>query len=326
MSLIGILAKRKCFKLVCGAGNEDPVEVEKLVAVYAKAGANYFDLSAREDVVLAAKRGLDRVIPKNRQDEYFLNVSVGIAGDPHVRKASIDKDECQACGACEPVCLQKAIQNENNNYSIIEERCIGCGACEKVCPSKAISFIYKNKDLKEVLPPLIDLGINSIELHAVTDNEEDAYSHWQTINNLFRGSLSLCLDRSHLGDIQFIGRIKRFISGREDFTTIIQADGAPMSGSDDNYNTTLQAIATADIVQKAELPVWLLLSGGTNSKTTEMARLFGVHAHGVAIGSFARKIIKQYIEEENFFENKEIFNKAYFTAKELVDRSLEHLK
>jgi hypothetical protein len=170
------------------------------------------------------------------------------------------------------------------------------------------------------------LGIDSIELHAVTDNEEAAYSQWQTINNLFRGNLSLCLDRSHLGDIKFIGRIKRFISGREDFTTIIQADGAPMSGSDDNYNTTLQAIATADIVQKAELPVWLLLSGGTNSKTTEMARLFGVPAHGVAIGSFARKIIKQYIEEENFFENKGIFNKAYFTAKELVDESLKYLK
>ena len=41
-SLEKILKERRCFKLVCGAGNEDPVEVERLVAVYAKAGANMF--------------------------------------------------------------------------------------------------------------------------------------------------------------------------------------------------------------------------------------------------------------------------------------------
>ena len=32
---------------------------------------------------------------------------------------------------------------------------------------------------------------------------------------------------------------------------VIQADGYPMSGGEDNYNTTLQAVATADVVNKA---------------------------------------------------------------------------
>ena len=32
---------------------------------------------------------------------------------------------------------------------------------------------------------------------------------------------------------------------------IIQADGYPMSGGEDNFNTTLQAVATADVVNKA---------------------------------------------------------------------------
>jgi len=78
MKLEQLLSTRKCFKLVCGAGNEDAEEVEKLVALYAKAGARYFDLSAREDVVLAAPRGLRRVISANDLENSYLNVSVGI--------------------------------------------------------------------------------------------------------------------------------------------------------------------------------------------------------------------------------------------------------
>ena len=42
------------------------------------------------------------------------------------------------------------------------------------------------------------------------------------------------------------------IESREDYTTIIQADGFPMSGGDDNYKSTLQAVATAEIVMNAK--------------------------------------------------------------------------
>lgn len=45
-----------------------------------------------------------------------------------------------------------------------------------------------------------------------------------------------------------------------------------MSGGDDNYKSTLQAVATGEIVQNAKLPVYLILSGGTNAKTTELAK------------------------------------------------------
>ena len=325
MNLSFILKNKRCFKLVCGAGNEDAGEVEKLVAVYAQAGANYFDLSAREDVVRAARRGLERVISKGLRHNYFFNVSVGIAGDPHVRKALISGQKCKACGLCQKACQQKAILPEGNKYAVIKTRCIGCGACVEVCLAAAISFITENKDLNLVLPPLVELGLDSLELHAVTGDEETAYVQWLAMNKIFPGILSLCLDRSHLGDKQLIVRIKRFISGRKDFTTIIQADGAPMSGGDDRYNTTLQALATADIVNKAKLPVWLLVSGGTNSKTAKLARLFEINAHGVAIGSFARKIIRKYIDRSDFLENKKVFNHACKIAKQLVDKSLRYL-
>lgn len=321
-----ILAEKRCFKLVCGAGNEDPVEVEKLVALYAKAGAVYFDLSAREDVVKAAQKAIKRVIPKKDCGKYFLNISVGIEGDPHLRKAKIDVQKCIKCGACTKICPQKAIENNQGKYIVAGKKCIGCGSCEKICPVKAIEFIYKNENLRKILPPLIKMGIDSIELHANTDEEKKSYEQWKIISTLFGGMLSLCLDRSHLGDKMLINRIKKFILNREKYETIIQADGAPMSGSKDDFNTTLQAIATADIVQKASLPVWLLLSGGTNSKTSELAKLCGINAHGVSIGSFARKIVKPYIEREDFLENKKIFNEALFIAKGLVNKTLNNLK
>lgn len=323
--LVDLLRSKKCFKLVCGAGNEDAVEVEKLVALYAKAGANYFDLSAREDVVLAAKRGIARVIPENEQGNYFLNVSVGMPGDPHVRKARIDEAKCINCGSCARACLQNAISKVGGQHQVNQMHCIGCGACAKVCPVDAIIFEHKKRDFNEVLPPLIKLGLDSLELHVSTEDEELAFEQWTTISRLFDGPLSLCIDRSKLGDKQLLARIRRFIQDRPDYSTIIQADGAPMSGSDDSLNTTLQAVATADIVNKAKLPVWLLLSGGTNSKTTELAKICGVESHCVAIGSYARMIVREFIDRDDFLDNEELFNEALVIARELVNKSLNQL-
>ena len=88
-----LLEAKKCFKLVCGAGNEDAAEVEKLVMLYAKAGCKFFDLSANEEIIDAAKRGLESA----GVDDAYLCVSVGIKGDPHVNKAVIDYDKCISC-------------------------------------------------------------------------------------------------------------------------------------------------------------------------------------------------------------------------------------
>ena len=97
-----LLDSRKCFKLVCGAGNEDALEVEKLVALYSAAGCKFFDLSAKPEIVDAAKRGL-------QGREGYLCVSVGIKGDPHIRKAQIDYEKCVGSHKCEEICPQKTI-------------------------------------------------------------------------------------------------------------------------------------------------------------------------------------------------------------------------
>lgn len=324
--LENILHNKSCFKLVCGAGNEDAIEVEKLVALYSLAGANYFDLSARVDVVEAAWRGLRRVIPENQISNYFLNVSVGIKGDPHVSKALINPETCIACGICHKTCVNKAVfVQEDGLYTINNTRCIGCGACIRECPVTAVSAHSENTPLDEVLPPLVALGIHSIELHAVSLDEEGIMNQWKAINKYFDGILSVCVDRSVLGDVQLINRIQRLIEGRKEFTTIVQADGAPMSGCDDRAETTLQAIATAHIVQKAKLPVFLMLSGGTNSKTAELAKQFNIQANGVALGSYARIIVREYIDRDDFFDNREVFEKALAIAKDLVYKNMKYM-
>ena len=320
--LLDLFKNKKCFKLVCGAGNEDAKEVEKLVTLYSKAGCNFFDLCAKPEIVDAAKRGLKNA---GIYEDRYLCVSVGIKGDPHVSKAKINKDNCINCGKCDKNCLQKAVIKEENSYKINTQRCIGCGKCAKECPKQCIEMTSEFKNLKEVLPPIISKSIDCIEFHALGEDESEVDEKWNDINNLFDGPLSICIDRSKLGNEKVLARISRMLEKRKPYTTIIQADGAPMSGGKDDFKTTLQTVAMAEIFQNAKLPVFLLLSGGTNSKSTELAKLCDINAGGVAIGSYARKIVREYIDRDDFLENEEIFNKALAIAKNLVDISLEHM-
>lgn len=296
----------KCFKLVCGAGNEDAQEVEKLVALYSQAGCKFFDLSAKPEIIEASKRGL-------QGREGYLCVSVGIKGDPHIRKAQIDYEKCAGCHKCEEVCPQKTIKH----CKVKSVRCIGCGKCYEVCRHGAISFVSENKDLSEVLPDLVK-DVHCIELHAMGEGD-DWVEKWDYINSIFDGMLSICTSRGHLSEEKMIDRIKQMIKDRKPYTTIIQADGFPMSGGRDDYKTTLQAVATAEIVQNAKLPVHIMLSGGTNSKTAELAQMCGINYSGIAIGTFARKIVSKYIEREDFLQNERVFNEALKIAKALVE-------
>ena len=303
-----LLKTNKCFKLVCGAGNEDAAEVEKLVKLYSSAGCKFFDLSAKPEIVDAAKRGLE-------DREGYLCVSVGIKGDPHVRKACIDDKKCVGCHKCEEICPQKAIRGSKINTA----RCIGCGKCANICKHDAISYVSENKDLREVLPSLIEKGIDCIELHAMGENDDEVFKKWQYINENFNGLLSICTSRGHLSEEKMLARIKAMTACRELFSTIVQADGFPMSGGKDDYKTTLQAVSTAEIVQNAKLPVYIMLSGGTNSKTAELAKMCGINYNGIAIGTFARKIVSRYIDRPDFLANKYALEDALKIAKALVD-------
>ena len=314
-----LLEIKNCFKLVCGAGNEDAKEVEKLVTIYSLAGCQFFDVCAKPEIVDAAKRGLINAGIKN---ERYLCVSVGIEGDPHITKANINEKKCIKCGACQATCPHDAI---TENIIIRKERCLGCAQCTKVCPMSAISMTSQIQDYKEILPKLIQKEIDCIEFHAISEDENDVMTKWNEINELYDGMLCISVDRSELGDRKLIGRVKKMLSTRKPYTTIIQADGIAMSGNNDELGTTLQAIATAQLFQNAKLPAYIMMSGGTNTKSTEYAKAFGVRPHCVAIGSFARKIIKEFLNQDNILQNPVELNKAVRIAKSLVEISLENL-
>lgn len=328
-----LLNRGRYFKLVCGAGNEDADEVRKLATVYTLAGATGLDISATPEIVKSCMSGIDRGIDLARHFQKgipvrpFITVSVGMSGDHHVRKAYI-VDDCVECGKCPPVCPTDAIPSD---YNIIRELCIGCGNCEAICPPKvaAVRYEHNAKKLSELLPECIRLGAENIELHAAVPDNDGIMEEWKVVSEVQPNNfISMCLDRYHLSNMHLIDRIKQAweIAGDR---LIIQADGVPMSGGADDFNTTLQAIAIADIINKdlmmkdkrfKNLP--MLLSGGTNSKTRELASLCNIPFAGVSIGTHARKIVKEYIKSHDFDEDMNKLGAAISIAEDLVNRSL----
>ena len=328
-----LLLHGKYFKLVCGAGNENTEEVKRLALVYTLAGANGFDVSATPKVVEACVEGIDLAyrcaseLGREISLRPFITVSVGMPGDNHVRKAFIVED-CVECGKCIPVCPTDAIPAD---YNVIREKCIGCGNCEAVCPPKvaAVRYEHNDKALSDILPLCLKAGAENIELHAAVPGDEKILEEWKMVSDAQpENFISMCLDRHHLSNMHLIERIRAAheIAG---IRTMIQADGVPMSGGSDNYNTTLQAIAIADVIQKnlksqdkafKNMPI--LLSGGTNGKTAEMAQLCDVPYQGISIGTHARKIIKTWIAEANFENDMNAIRAALVPATDLVERSL----
>jgi ferredoxin len=371
-----LLNEEKCFKMICGAGNEDIHHVKKLAFVYTLAGAKILDVSANVDVVKSAKEGIDLAFKYadklNVQLEIqpFIMVSIGMPGDHHVRKSYIDPNKCVSCGLCAPVCPTNAIpmgfeknldyyiqlggsyENEDPTKEIvIKDLCIGCGKCSNICPKDdIISYRHNERQLRELLPKCLEAGAETFELHAAVGEHEVTMREWELINEINPNNFnSMCLDRLNLGNLNLEHRIEEAKNISKN-RLIIQADGYPMSGGADDFNTTLQAISTADVINKKfnirldkksvqkdgdkvlinkvyrlhghHQGVYIVLSGGTNSHSKKLAEMVGVRCNGIAIGTFARNIIEEFIDNPNFYNDIELIKSAYKRAKELVTANI----
>jgi ferredoxin len=337
-----LLERGKYFKLVCGAGNENAEEVKKLTILYTLAGAKGMDVSANIEVVEACMKGIDIAFELsermgiNLKIRPFIMVSVGMPGDHHVRKSYINLDTCLKCDLCIPVCPTDAIPS---SLVVIKEKCIGCGNCSAICPRQdIIHYEHNDRELRDLLPRCLDAGAEQIELHAAVAEDESIMKEWQMISevNPFN-HISMCLDRLHLSNFAFENRVEKAKEVAGD-RLIIQSDGYPMSGGEDDFNTTLQAIATADVlnkrfnmklrkrtnalIYKKKIEVNQLLSGGTNSLTAVLAKQTGVRFQGASLGTFARKIVKNVVDCDDFYNNQELIKKGFLIAKKLVEANV----
>ena len=303
-----------CLKIVCGAGNKDVHEIKNLCALYASAGCKFFDINASVEAIRAAKAGLKYA---GKENEAFLCVSVGTNDDPHFIKCDIDSSKCSGCGNCEEVCSQKAVFKMNKIYSMQKNKCIGCKRCISVCKKQAINIVEEEHSFRDIIPLLIEEGFDCLEYHIVSDNETAITEGFNTIKTLYKGPISICLDRSKFGNERIEACLKKMKASCHNLF-MIQADGVPMSGGKDDFRTTLQAVAMADIVDKANITPYVFISGGTNSKTKELAKLCEIETTGISIGSYARMIVKEYIENENFLTDKKIFDEALKIVKQII--------
>lgn len=334
-----LLETGKYFKLVCGAGNEDVEEVKRLTVLYTLAGAKGLDISANVEVVKACKEGVDLAFSLAEEFDInlklrpFILVSVGMPGDHHVRKAVINLDTCIKCNLCIPVCPTDAIPE---SLVVIKDKCIGCDNCSAICPKpdEIIHYEHNDKHLRQLLPKCLEAGAEQIELHAAVSDDETIMDEWRLVSEVCPdGHISMCLDRLHLSNFAFENRIEKAKEIAKE-RLIIQSDGYPMSGGADDYNTTLQAVSTADIlnkkfnmtlrkrtntlIYKKTNDVNQLLSGGTNSLTAKLAQQADVKFQGASIGTFARQIVKEIVDNDDFYTNKELIKKGYLIAKDLV--------
>lgn len=324
-----ILDAGRFFKLVCAAGNQDAQAVRRLSLIYTLAGAAGIDVSADVEIVKASLTGIDAALTMASSMQItipsrpFITVSVGLPGDPHVRKSSILEDACTSCGECYKHCDDRAISDAP--HEVDARLCVGCGTCAKVCAFDAIRFHTDPIDLADILPRCIAAGAENIELHARVADEEAVQQDWRVVAATQPDQfISMCVDRGEVSNAQLVARIAeaRAVAGDR---FIVQADGVPMSGGADDFNTTLQAVDCANVVRNSGVDARILLSGGTNSKTGELAARCGVHVHGVAIGTFARNLVREETSLPDFESNPETLARAVGKARGLVDANIRHL-
>jgi hypothetical protein len=196
----------------------------------------------------------------------------------------------------------------------------------------------------------MDAGCETFELHAAVGEHEVTMEEWKLINKINPHNFnSMCLDRLNLGNLNLEHRIEEAVDIAPD-RVIIQADGYPMSGGENDFNTTMQAVACADVInkkfnmrkdpkrktvagkatrssKKAYRPlrnpkvIPILLSGGTNSLSRELSEKCGVRCNGIAIGTFARDIVEEFTQCEDFYENIDTIRCAYEAARNLINKN-----
>ena len=326
---IETLEKKESFKLICGASLTSPSIIEGLSMLYSIAGASFIDITPARPAIQSALKGIQKakkIFEDNPKKYCYFNepslmLSLNIDDDHHFNTAYIDSNVCNGCQQCIPECSFGAIilMKPGTGISIDDNICYGCGNCTSKCPSSAISLVKNVVDLETVLTKLIDSSITGLEIHAGTSSIDDICKYYKKVasklenttleNMLFSFSLESALYNAN----EFVDYANT-ISSLTTRKAVIQVDGTPMSGNT-SPASSLQSLASGQILIKNNVNAYIQLAGGINHLTKKHINTFGIDSNGIAMGTFARKIVWPYLQ--NLDDNR-VFEKAQRIATNLV--------
>lgn len=298
--------EKNLFKLVLGLGNLDFKEIEYIINIYSNTKTDIIDIPPNQkaiDIVFKELKNNNKNI-----NDFLFSLSFAIENDKHNSFAFINNEKCKKCFKCIKQCHHKAIFIKDKNVVIDKTKCIGCQKCK----CKAIS--YKNKYSVSDFDAINLANKNNvkiIELHASISKTKMIKQTFDNLNNNFDGIISVCFSREYLSEHKLIKLTDYFIKKREGKPLIIQADGFSMTGGENDYSSTINAVSCAQLFQKylKFQNFYIFISGGTNEMTSQLAKLSNIQYAGITVGSYARRIIKNVpykiaIENANRLVNK----------------------
>ncbi|MEW5820824.1 MAG: LdpA C-terminal domain-containing domain [Cyanobacteriota bacterium] len=324
--------ENKClFKLICGASLTDTDIIRDLTFLYALAGAHIIDVSPDISVVDSAIEGINKAKQYFESDpkkffyfnEPMLMISLNAGEDPHFKTAFIDNNKCNYCKNCVDSCSFEAIKysDQDKNISINEKLCYGCGKCIDKCQNAALYLINNTVNIEHVFTKLINYSIAGIEIHVGKSNIEDLNKFWEEITKVLGKDctskilFSFSLESAMYTNKAFVEYTKNIVSmvGKK---PIIQVDGTPMSGSN-LAASSLQSMASGQVLERNNVEAYIVLAGGINHLTAKYLKMFELDCHGIAMGTYARKLVWPYLR---ILDNKSNFEKAIRITTNLVQR------
>ena len=293
------------FKLICGASFQHIPTVRNCTIAFALAGADCIDIAADPAIIHAVQDVLD-IVEALGNPRPWLMVSLNDGEDPHFRKAEFDPTTCPSdCDRpCEKVCPANAIQFIAEPTGVIDELCYGCGRCLPICPIQTIHarpYVYTPEI---IVPMVMKMGIDAIEIHTQVGRVTDFTRLWNVIkpwSNRLKLLAISCPDGEQMLD--YLTTLHLIIKPFQG-ANLWQTDGRPMSG-DIGDGATRACIQLGQKVLHHNLPGFVQLAGGTNHHTVEKLRSLQLLPHqspkhhfaGIGYGSYARSKLQPVLAE-----------------------------
>ncbi|MEM8603001.1 MAG: LdpA C-terminal domain-containing domain [Cyanobacteria bacterium P01_H01_bin.121] len=315
---------------------------------YALAGADCIDVAADPAVVAVTRTALD--VAEQLQGggtrgrglfvRPLLMVSFSDGEDPHFRKAAFDPTCCPAdCSRpCERICPTQAINVADTNTTqtevlgVLSDRCFGCGRCVAICPLNRINTYSQIASLPQLLPQLIELGIDAIEIHTQVGRLTEFTQIWRSLQPWLQQLKLIAVSCSFQADVVgYLHTLAQMIQPLH-CPLIWQVDGRSMSG-DLGRGTTQLTIRFAQQLLESDITGHIQLAGGTNDHTVghlqrlgllktlaipnqEQSEIAAQAVAGVGYGSYARKLLQPVLQE------LEIYGQPLEQVPELLERAV----